>query len=89
MHIVVFVLVIVSMYIGVKEIKITDTVSILLLPLIYALVLGLILYLAKPITFIGRKQSKAAEGVMVILIGVLISKLAISSGSRFDFTANR
>ena len=68
------------MYIGVKEIKITDTVSILLLPLIYALVLGLILYLAKPITFIGRKQSKAAEGVMVILIGVLISKLAISSG---------
>ncbi|ADC46537.1 hypothetical protein mru_0686 [Methanobrevibacter ruminantium M1] len=68
------------MAIGVKEIKITDTISILLLPLIYALVLGLALYLAKPIKFIGRKQSKVAEGAMVLFIGVLITKLAISSG---------
>ena len=37
------------MFIGVKEIKITDTISVLLLPLIYALVMGLGLYLAKPI----------------------------------------
>ena len=68
------------MTIGVKEIKITDTISILLLPLIYALVLGLALYLAKPVKFIGRKQSKVAEGAMVLFIGVLITKLAISSG---------
>lgn len=79
-HLVVFVLVIISMAIGVKEIKITDTISILLLPLIYALILGLLLYLAKPIKFVGRKQSKVAEGIMVLLIGVLITKLAISSG---------
>lgn len=68
------------MYIGVKEIKITETTSILLLPLIYALVMGLGLYLAKPIKFIGSKQSKVAEGAMVLFIGVLIAKLAISSG---------
>lgn len=68
------------MYIGVKEINITDTISILLLPLIYALVLGLVLYLAKPIKFVGPKQSKVAEGAMVLFIGVLITKLAISSG---------
>ena len=68
------------MAIGVKEIKITDTISILLLPLIYALVLGLILYLAKPVKFVGSKQSKVAEGAMVLFIGVLITKLAISSG---------
>ena len=68
------------MYIGVIEIKITGTISILLLPLIYALVLGLGLYLAKPIKFVGPKQSKVAEGAMVLFIGVLITKLAISSG---------
>ena len=53
------------MFIGVKEIKITDTISVLLLPLIYALVLGLALYLAKPIKFVGPKQSKVAAGNFV------------------------
>ena len=68
------------MFIGVKEIKITDAISVLSLPLIYALVLGLALYLAKPIKFVGPKQSKVTEGAMVLFIGVLITKLAISSG---------
>ena len=68
------------MFIGVIEIKITDSIQIVLLPLLYALVMGLALYLAKPVKFVGKKQSKVAEGVMVILIGVLIAKLAISSG---------
>ena len=68
------------MAIGVIEIKITDTISFLLLPLIYALVMGLALYLIKSVKFIGRDQAKVAEGIMVLLIGVLIAKLAISSG---------
>ncbi len=68
------------MFIGVIEIKITDTIEVFLLPLLYALVMGLILYLAKPVKFVGRKQSKVAEGAMVLFIGVLIAKLAISSG---------
>ena len=68
------------MAIGVIEIKITDTISLLLLPLIYALVMGLVLYLAKSIKWVGPDQAKVAEGIMVLLIGVLISKLAISSG---------
>ena len=79
-----FILVIISMFIGVKEIKITDTISVLLLPLIYALVMGLGLYLAKPIKFVGSKQSKVAEGAMVLFIGVLIAKLAISSGQSIN-----
>ena len=79
-HILVFVLVIISMFIGVIEIKITDNIQIILLPLLYALVMGLALFLAKPIKFVGSKQSKGAEGVMVLFIGVLIGKLAISSG---------
>ena len=72
------------MFIGVIEIKITDTISVLLLPLIYALVMGLALYLAKPIKFVGSNQSKVAEGAMVLFIGVLIAKLAISSGQSID-----
>ncbi|MBQ6098920.1 MAG: DUF3100 domain-containing protein [Methanobrevibacter sp.] len=79
-HIVVLVLVIISMFIGVIEIKITENIQIVLLPLLYALVMGLALFLAKPIKFVGSKQSKVAEGVMVLFIGVLIAKLAISSG---------
>ncbi len=77
---VVLILVVISMSIGIIEIKITDTISFLLLPLVYSLVLGLILYLAKPFKYIDIEQSKVAEGVMVLLIGVLICKLAISSG---------
>ena len=80
LSIVVLILVIISMSIGIKEIKITDTISFLLLPLIYSLVLGLILFLAKPFKYIDVEQAKVAEGAMVILIGVLICKLAISSG---------
>ena len=68
------------MAIGVIDIKITDTISFLLLPLIYSLVMGLVLYLAKSIKFVGPEQAKVAEGVMVLLIGVLLAKLAISSG---------
>ena len=72
------------MFIGIIEIKITDTISFLLLPLIYALVMGLCLYLAKSVKFIGPAQAKVAEGIMVVLIGVLISKLAISSGQSIN-----
>ncbi|MDO5815191.1 MAG: DUF3100 domain-containing protein, partial [Methanobrevibacter sp.] len=52
-HIVVFGLVIISMFIGVIEIPITDNIQIILLPLLYALVMGLALFLAKPIKFVG------------------------------------
>ena len=76
------------MSIGVIEIKITDTISFLLLPLIYSLVMGLALYLAKPFKYIGREQAKVAEGVMVLLIGVLIAKLAISSGQSISTIFN-
>ena len=88
LHIVVFVLVIISMFIGVIEIQLTDTIEIFLLPLLYALVMGLGLFLAKPIKFVGSKQSKVAEGTMVIFIGVLIAKLAISSGQSLDSIFN-
>ncbi len=72
------------MFIGVKEIKLTSSVSILLLPLIYALIIGLALFLIPQVKFVGKKQSKVAEGIMVIFIGVLIAKLAASTGGFID-----
>ena len=80
LHITILILVVISMSIGVINIKITDTISFLLLPLIYSLVMGLVLYLVKSVKFIGPKQAQVAEGVMVLLIGVMLAKLAISSG---------
>ena len=72
------------MFIGVIEIDLTDNIQIVLLPLLYALVMGLALFLAKPIKFVGSRQAKVAEGVMILFIGVLIAKLAISSGQSID-----
>ena len=68
------------MFIGPMEIKITNGVVIFIMPLLYTMVLGLVFYLAKPIKWIQRKQSRVAEGAMMLFIGVLIAKLAVSSG---------
>ena len=76
----VLVLVIVAMYIGPIELNISSGVTVSIMPLFYTMVLGLIFYLAKPITWIQRKQSRVAEGAMMLFIGVLIAKLAVSSG---------
>ena len=57
------------------------------MPLLYAMLLGLGLFLMKPIKIfgrefdlVGRRQSKVAQGAMLVFIGPLIAKLAVSSG---------
>ena len=80
LHITVLVLVIVAEFIGSIKIPLAKGVEILVMPLLYTMVLGLIFYLAKPITWIQRKQSRVDEGAMMLFIGVLIAKLAVSSG---------
>ena len=63
------------------------TLIILTMPLLYAMLLGLGLFLMKPIKIfgrefdlVGRRQSKVAQGAMLVFIGPLIAKLAVSSG---------
>ena len=80
LHLSVLVLAVIAMYIGPIEIKFTDSVEIAVMPLLYTMVLGLVFYLAKPVTWIERKQSRVAEGAMMLFIGILIAKLAVSSG---------
>lgn len=80
LHGTVLVLVIIAELIGTIEIPLAKDVSIIIMPLIYTIVLGLAFYLIKPIKWIQRKQARIAEGAMMLFIGVLIAKLAISSG---------
>ena len=80
LHVTVLILVVVAELIGTQKIPITGDVAITIMPLIYTIVLGLIFYLDKRITWIKRKQARIAEGAMMLFIGVLIAKLAVSSG---------
>ncbi|WP_292845525.1 DUF3100 domain-containing protein [Methanobrevibacter sp.] len=80
LHGTVLVLVIIAELIGTIKIPITKDVAITIMPLIYTIILGLAFYLIKPIKWIHRKQARIAEGAMMLFIGVLIAKLAISSG---------
>ncbi len=80
LHGTVFILVVIAEFIGTQTITITKDVAITIMPLIYTIILGLVFYLAKPIKWIQRKQARIAEGAMMLFIGVLIAKLAVSSG---------
>lgn len=80
LHLTVLFVSIIAMFIGPIEIPITKGVEVSIMPLLYTMVLGLIFYLDKRITWIQRKQSRIAEGAMMLFIGVLIAKLAVSSG---------
>ena len=80
LHLTVFFLVVIAELIGTIYIPISKNVTITIMPLIYTIVLGLIFYLDKRITWIKRRQARIAEGAMMLFIGVLIAKLAVSSG---------
>ena len=80
LHITVLFLVLIAESIGPIKIELLEGVEVSIMPLLYSMVLGLICYLAKPIQWIKRRQARIAEGAMMLFIGVLIAKLAISSG---------
>ena len=80
LHGTVLLLVIIAELIGPIKIPLASGVEVSIMPLLYAMVLGLVFYLARPIKWIKRKQARVAEGAMMLFIGVLIAKLAVSSG---------
>ena len=77
-------LVIIAELIGTITIPITKDVAITIMPLIYTIILGLAFYLVKPIKWIHRKEARIAEGSMMLFIGILIAKLAVSSGNSIN-----
>ena len=84
LHFTILVLAVIAMFIGPIDIVLTKDVTVSIMPLLYSMILGLVFYLAKPITWIERKQSRVAEGAMMLFIGILIAKLAVSSGQSMD-----
>ena len=56
------------------------TLSIGFQPFVFAMLLGLIAFLAKPIKAVGEHEYEAASGIMLIFIGPLLAKLAVASG---------
>lgn len=80
LHITVLFLVIVAVTIGEIYIPITSSVKLVAMPLLWAMIGGLVLYLIKGFKVIGKKQAKIAEASMLLFIGPLLCKLAISSG---------
>ena len=80
LHFTILILVIIAMFIVPIEIEIAKGVTVSIMPLLYTMILGLVFYLAEPISWIERKQSRVAEGAMMLFIGILIAKLAVSSG---------
>ena len=80
LHLVVLVIVIIAEWIGKREIHLSDSVSLIIMPLLYSMVLGLALVLSKRFKWISLKQSRIAEASMLLFIGPLLCKLAVSSG---------
>ena len=84
LHITVLICVLISQAIGTVTITITSGFKIIILPLIFSLIVVTILYLEKHVTWITKKQSKTCGKIMLIIIGPLIAKLAITSGQNID-----
>ena len=80
LHITVLCLVIFAEFVGPVKIPLTNNVELSAMPLLWAMLGGLFLYLLKPFKVIQRKQARIAEGAMLLFIGPLLCKLAISSG---------
>ena len=87
LHITVLIAVVISEYIGVITLDLMG-ISIVLMPILYSLILAVVFYLVKPITWIKTKQSERSSAIMMLLIGPLLAKLAISSGQNIGIIFN-
>ena len=56
--------------------------NVLILPMLIAMVLGLVVYLIKPIKFVKEEQSSIASKVVVMGISLFLAKVAVTSGSQ-------
>ncbi|MBM6828859.1 DUF3100 domain-containing protein [Anaerotignum lactatifermentans] len=79
LHLVILIIVMISEKINIVKIPIGSG-SIMFLPMLYAMVLGLIMYLAKPVKIIGKAQEAISGKFVVLGISVFIAKVSINSG---------
>lgn len=85
LHLSVLITIIISISIlGEIKFRLFNQITIIILPIIYALIISIILYKSKKITWINIKQSKISNIIILIIIGPLIAKLAILSGQNIQ-----
>lgn len=78
-------LAIVVVFEGINTITIPTPIgNISLLPMLFAMVAGLILYLIKPLTFVKDEQSHLSGDFVIIGIGFLLAKVAVNTGINLD-----
>lgn len=87
LHLTVLVAIVIAEYIGIYTLQLSG-ITIVLMPLLYSLVLAIAFYVAKPIKWIQKEQSKESETIMMLLIGPLLAKLAIASGQNIAIIFN-
>lgn len=80
LHVTLLAVVVLSEQINIIKIPI-GAASIMFLPLLYAMVLGLVLFLLKPVKWINRESSLAAGDFVVLGISVFIAKISVNSGA--------
>jgi hypothetical protein len=80
LHITCFVIVIICECIGIIKIPVGNS-SIMLLPMLFAMVIGMIVYISKPFTWINSKCDKTSSKFVVIGVSLLIAKMGITSGA--------
>ena len=81
LHITVLIIFLISTYIGVIKFSIFNTITIIILPLVFSLALSIIAYTSKAIKWIGKKESQTATTIFIIILCPLVAKLAIISGA--------
>ena len=84
LHISVLVIFLISTSIGVIKFSVFDTITIIILPLVFALLFSIIAYLTNYIKWIDKKESQAATVIFAVIICPLIAKLAIINGQNIS-----
>ena len=81
LHVTLFVVVMICEAINTIVIK-TPVGNMLLLPMLFAMLIGLLLYLAKGVKWIGDEQSHLASNFVIIAIAPFLAKVAVTTGTQ-------
>lgn len=84
LHLTILVCCMISDKIGNISIPITAVIKVTLLPLLYAMVLVTVLYLIKPVKWIGFDQTPVGGFMMSMSCIILLAKLGVSVGTQIE-----
>lgn len=84
LHLTILVCCMISDKIGTIVIPITSVIKVSLLPLLYAMVLVTVLYLLKPVKWIGEKQNETAGLMLTMTCLILGAKLGCNVGTSLE-----